>query len=402
MGTTSKTPKSGRRKKTKARSSLPKGIQERSGGFRWQVQVGGKRVSGQEASLAEAIVARDNAENALLEGRESFEIFSKRTAEAEGAWSLKRAADLCLRTPGPAGWAGTKGSMTAQTNISYAIRYFGPDKLLSEISYDDIEEFVSYLEGSASDDKGRFRTNTPATINRKLSALSKVMKFSKKRGGLSKLPDFPDRGKESRGRICELSAEEEQEVLEHLTNFGLFEQRDVVQCLIDTGCRPSELWWVLVRDLDFKQGVILIHGRDAKGTKNGEYRSVPMTKRVKDVMIRRASERNPHERVFPFDKEWLRRGWDKARAAMGRSDDPDFIPYICRHTRASRLVRKNVSLQIVKQWMGHKTLEMTSRYSYLLPQDLMGVVGLIDDEGDSAPRQNLSALTNKNDGAKHA
>jgi integrase len=42
-----------------------------------------------------------------------------------------------------------------------------------------------------------------------------------------------------------------------------------------------------------------------------------------------------------------------------------------RHTCASRLVQRNVPLQIVKEYMGHKTFDMTLRYAKLAPKNML-------------------------------
>ena len=39
----------------------------------------------------------------------------------------------------------------------------------------------------------------------------------------------------------------------------------------------------------------------------------------------------------------------------------------CRHTFGSRLAQQGVPLLTIKELMGHKTIEMTMRYSHLMP-----------------------------------
>ncbi len=55
---------------------------------------------------------------------------------------------------------------------------------------------------------------------------------------------------------------------------------------------------------------------------------------------------------------------------MGLNGDPQFIPYILRHTCASRLARNGVTMIII--WMGHSTTQTTARYIYFAPKDLRG------------------------------
>jgi len=39
----------------------------------------------------------------------------------------------------------------------------------------------------------------------------------------------------------------------------------------------------------------------------------------------------------------------------------------CRHTFGSRLAQQGVPLLTIKELLGHKTIEMTMRYSHLMP-----------------------------------
>ena len=52
---------------------------------------------------------------------------------------------------------------------------------------------------------------------------------------------------------------------------------------------------------------------------------------------------------------------------MGFVHDEQFIPYVCRHTCASRMAQRGVALPVIMRWMGHKSLQMTMRYAKLSP-----------------------------------
>ena len=64
-----------------------------------------------------------------------------------------------------------------------------------------------------------------------------------------------------------------------------------------------------------------------------------------------------------FSVSSVKRAWTKARTLAG-------IPSVCRfhdmrHTCASRLVMAGVPLTAVQKALGHKTIQMTERYSHL-------------------------------------
>ena len=71
--------------------------------------------------------------------------------------------------------------------------------------------------------------------------------------------------------------------------------------------------------------------------------------------------------------------WDTIlRAHLGHSNDREFIPHMLRHTCASRLVSRGVPLPKVMQWMGHKCIQTTLRYSHLVPNDLDEAAAILE------------------------
>jgi site-specific recombinase XerD len=78
------------------------------------------------------------------------------------------------------------------------------------------------------------------------------------------------------------------------------------------------------------------------------------------------------------DNFWMNREWGRVRAKMQMNEDPQFIPYVRRHTCASRLVQRGASLQVVQEWMGHKSIKVTLRYAHLAPSNLFAAAGLLE------------------------
>lgn len=261
-------------------------------------------------------------------------------------------------------WKGGASDSKMLVNIGKVEEYFGADRLLTTIDTDAVLGFVANLTA---------QNNANATINRKLAVLSKAMKLALERGLIQKLPKF-HRKKETGSRIRFLSGAEERELLETFRLWGKDDHKDAVVCLIDTGFRPGELYRIIPRDVDLKAGTITTWVN-----KTDNPRTVYMTARVKEIIKRRISAvAAPTDRLFPFDNLWMRHTWDRARVHLGFANDKDFVPYICRHTCASRMVQRGVAIVVVKEWMGHKSIVMTMKYAHLAPTNLRAAADALE------------------------
>lgn len=213
----------------------------------------------------------------------------------------------------------------------------------------------------------RERGNSNATINRKMAALSKLLRKACKMGDIYNLPEFR-RQKERQGRIRFLEAEEELRLFsairarcEDSYRLSIF--------LVDTGCRLGEAIGLSWNDLQNTRSTFWL-------TKSGRSRTVPLTARAQEVV------RIPHGRLKgPFamhNQVRFRSIWNDAKAEVGLGADDQVVPHILRHTCASRLVRGGIDIRRVQIWLGHQTLSMTMRYAHLATNDLDSCVAVLE------------------------
>lgn len=335
-------------------AELPRGIRKRGNSFQIDVTEGGRRRTASAATFEEAKKKHAELKHALLNG----DFDTSDTAKAGRCWTLGEAYDATLA----ARWKGTRGGHTAEKNASAAVTFYGRSRKLDTIDTEALDAWVAdLLKGG----------NSNGTVNRKLAALSTIMTHAIERKHLpGGKPKFPRR-REHKGRIRYLTDGEEATVLRLFGQWDKLDEVDAVTVLIDTGLRTGELYRLKASDCAFPSRMLHVWENKADLP-----RSVPMTKRVVEVLKRRAITHSGQ--LFPYHADWLRHVWDKAKATMGLEDDDQFVPHALRHTFASRLVQRNVNLKTVQQLLGHKTLEITMRYAHLAPANLQQAIALLE------------------------
>lgn len=145
----------------------------------------------------------------------------------------------------------------------------------------------------------------------------------------------------------------------------------IVITALNTGMRKGEILGLKWKDLDFKQDFIYL-----EHTKNNELREIPMNKVLKDALL--SIKRNPLSEYVFCDKDGssfkeVKRSFG---TAMKRAGIENFRFHDIKHTFASHLVMNGIDLLTVKE-IGHKSIEMTLRYSHLSPNHKQRAVELL-------------------------
>jgi integrase len=226
-----------------------------------------------------------------------------------------------------------------------------------------VADLVSKLEA---------RSITPATVNRYLAALKTILRHNKQPW------DHIQLKKEPEGRIRVLTDEEETTVVNLLRNTAHSRKRyyypevaDLVEVLVDTGCRLSEMLKLKYKDINFKNNLISIWVN--KGEKP---RSMPMTTRVRRILHARNS--GSLAKPFRVSIDQAERAWRWTRGMMELQDDAEFVIHALRHTCASRLVNNGVDLYVVKEWLGHSSIQVTEKYAHLSPHKLVHAAEMLE------------------------
>jgi len=212
---------------------------------------------------------------------------------------------------------------------------------------------------------------TAATKNRYKTVLSKAFQLALIDGKVKSNPArLVAHRAEQNARIRFLLPDEELRLRKAIRE-RCPDQMAALDIALHTGMRKSEQF-----NLEWSQVSLERKTIHLEITKNGSSRTIPMSptcfRVLTELWKKRArlpeekrndfvfqSSRYPQRLLDP--KKWFEYCIDKSKVTNFRWHD-------LRHTFISRLVMKGVDLRIVQELAGHKTINMTVRYSHLAPE----------------------------------
>lgn len=265
-------------------------------------------------------------------------------------------------------WKNNKSGDKSYANASEVISLIGEEAHPSKVTTQVIDSLILQLEA-----KG----NSDSTINRKLSALSKMMNYASSRDMIMRKPII-HRKKEAAHRIRYITEREEEVIMDYF-QLTCPVMRDFCIVALDTGMRVSEVLNIKVQDVTDSMIAVWVNKSDRP-------RSIPMTDRVKEVVRRRLKTSNE---LFPtLNRDKVSHYWRKVRDFLKLNHDDQFVPHAMRHTFCSRLVQRGVDIVSVKELAGHSTIVVTMRYAHLNPNNLKDAINVLNGH---APQPQLVA-----------
>ncbi|MCW2751981.1 MAG: site-specific integrase [Aeromicrobium sp.] len=166
----------------------------------------------------------------------------------------------------------------------------------------------------------------------------------------------------------------EAEVEVVASEIALHNQRlaDVVLIAAWTGLRWGELRALRVGDLIEVPDALLrvqrstSEGRETKATKSGRSRLVPVSDRIKPLLLAMAYEKAPAELLITTDRGKTLHRTAFLRATSWATTGRGRRIHDLRHTAACLWLARGVSLGTVMTWMGHADISVTNRYVHHL------------------------------------
>lgn len=197
----------------------------------------------------------------------------------------------------------------------------------------------------------------PATINREITIMKQFLGWLVKNSIISQNP-AQDLKYEKPGplRTRWLTVQEELRLIEVSPTW----LKHIIILATSTGLRRGELLNLRWEHVNLDQKILTV-----VNSKNGEPRVVPLTKRAMSVLSELHSGEGyvflcqDLQPVLPDTLEYY------FRVAVRGAGLREVRFHTLRHTTATRLVQGGTDIYVVSKLLGHKSIQMSARYSHL-------------------------------------
>jgi len=201
------------------------------------------------------------------------------------------------------------------------------------------------------------RTAMPATRNRYLSTIRRMLNLCREWGWIASVPVLRPEP-EPKIRLRWLTRTEAQQLLAAVSRDWL---RDVTAFALATGMRAGEILKLQWSDVDLPRAMAWVTADKAK---SGRARGVPLNPEAVEVVQRRIGTHAQH--VFTRDGRPQKHVDPKMFArSCERAGIENFRFHDLRHTWASWHVQAGTPLFVLKELGGWETLEMVKKYAHM-------------------------------------
>jgi site-specific recombinase XerD len=201
------------------------------------------------------------------------------------------------------------------------------------------------------------------TVNRYLYAISGVLRWALQREMIPGMPIIP-RQNEGVGRLHYLTKEDQDRLVLWLAENDFSDVAFVSKVLLVSGLRITE--FLNLRVADVRDGWIILHAGETKNDQGREVFVGPLAGALSAAI---AEGLPTYLRIV--------KGLSLASAALGLS--PKVTPHMLRHSCATMLTTRGVSLATVGKILGHKSLVTTQRYAHVEDRALIDAARLLLD-----------------------
>jgi len=239
------------------------------------------------------------------------------------------------------------------------------DKPVKTISTSDIEEYrrnrrLDVLNNPKNKNKKDSEISF-RTVNLEISTMHNVFNYCIKKGIIDKNPCAGIKKLNELSRLKTLSDEDINKLINGATNKLT---KDLISFIVYTGCRKGEALNLKWDNVDLQNNVIAV-----KGTKTKYDRYIPIHSQLKEL-LQGIEKKDGCDYIFNIAGKKLNDFKRSFYTACRNAGLKDMHIHDLRHVFASKMVMNGTSLYITGELLGHRTTQMTKRYSHLVPETL--------------------------------
>lgn len=247
-------------------------------------------------------------------------------------------------------WKGKASEVNAMGFCRQVVAFYGPAYPIAKV---DAQNFMRMREFF------RQKGNSNGTINWKHSCLSSMLKCSELMGHIKGSPRLPDSLPIAPPKDRVITPREQEAFVAYFQAICEPEAADLFTFLIDVGCRFSEAERMRDGEIDLRRRCVYF-----PKTKNGRPRTVPLTGKALGAVESRITSVKKYK-VFSYTYKQYEYLFRKAKGALGLEYDKQLSIHTLRHTCASRLAAKGVSLPAIQAWGGWSSLAACQKYMHI-------------------------------------
>jgi len=263
----------------------------------------------------------------------------------------------------------SKGTIEVRINASKRFLPIFKHRNLTDIAQSDIKDYQAKRKieiAAKAQNIGKRESEISFRIaNIETSTLHNFFNFCIEKGLIEKNPASGIKKLNELSRLKTLSDDDISKLINGATNKLT---KDLITFLIYTGCRKGEALNLKWDDVDLENDVIAV-----KGTKTKYDRYIPIHNKLKDLLIG-IEKIDGCDYVFNTGGKKIGNFRKSFMTACRNAGLKDLHIHDLRHVFASKMVMGGTSLYITGELLGHRTTQMTKRYSHLVPETLKKAV----------------------------
>lgn len=368
-------------------------------------------INGHRFSGSTGCQTKREAEKVEAQKRDEARELVKAQQQAAVSLALDHVADRYWQAVGQ----HHAGADTTGRDLARLVKYFGKDRLITEITDADMIALVAWRRGHRRTvhrkkpikDAAEQPLIAPATVNRSTTeVLKKLFTFCKREGVAFKrepdwkthfLPEPVERVRELKQTEADAIAADMREDYEPLFKFTHI-----------SGLRQKEAALLRWSEVDFGAR------RITKAGKGGKLVSIQITPSIRETIwplqghhpefvftyvARKTSKRHGTIRGqrYPVTVSGLKTCWKRLRANAGVTD---FRFHDYRHDFGTKLLRKTGNLKLVQRALNHRNIKTTLKYAHVLDDEVANAVEAVaqdraEAQGSSNDPQTVTQTTER-------